>query len=285
MTGVFYKQPKRKIKAMKPQSLHIPLPLQPYVKSALWLKRNTEAAFNFNILPRYHPAFIFSLNDTEDIPNHYAGNKIVFKPCNIYFGGGGLIPSRFTIPAKMNVILILLHPQATGVFWQEDALHFFDQPNLISNNGQQLRIVNEKVQESPTIDEKWKHIRAFLTQKLLKKIPYNFLYVQRAVSIINETSGTIDIRQLALRSYTSQRNLLDCFRQYVGATPKQIASMARFNSMAKEYIMNPDTATLNHKIAKYRYHDASHLYKDFNRYLAYTPQQFTAQDNKINMVV
>lgn len=270
---------------MEYRQLPIRLNLQPYIYKAVWIHRNESAAFSFNMLPRFYPAFIFSLGDTEDIRNHYAGGNIVFKPCNIYFGGGGIVPSRFTIPATMDVILVLLYPQATGAFWQEDALHFFDRPDNVTNTGRPLRVLNDKVSEAHTIDQKWQHIQQFLSARLHKKNPHNFSYVQRAVTIIKQTSGRIHIKELALRSYTSQRNLLDSFRQYVGAAPKQIASMARFNSLAKEYVINPDAAILSHQIAKYGYHDASHLYKDFNRYLACTLQQFAVQDNKINLVV
>ncbi|WP_114789833.1 hypothetical protein U0035_10935 [Niabella yanshanensis] len=270
---------------MHPRSLPIPLYLRPYVKSALWLNRNAGEAFNFHILPRFHPAFIFSTEDTQDVANRYAGNELVFQPCNIYFGGGGVVPSLFTIPVKMDIILVLLHPQGTGAFWQEDAVHFFDRPAKISRDGQQLRILNEMIQEARTIDEKWQHILAFLTKKLLKKLPHNFSYVQRAISLIRQTSGIVSIETLARGSYTSQRNLLDSFRQYVGATPKQLASMARFNSLVKKYIINPDIKALYGKLERHGYHDASHLYKDFSRYVALTPQEFIGQENGINLVV
>lgn len=270
---------------MQPRSLPIPLYLRPYVKSALWLHRNAGEAFSFHILPRFHPAFIFSLEETQDIANRYAGNELVFQPCNIYFGGGGTIPSLFTIPVKMDIILVLLHPQGTGAFWQEDAVHFFDKPAKISRDGRQLRILNERIQDTDTIDEKWQHILAFLAKKLLKKLPYNFSYVQNAVSLIRQTSGIINIETLARESYTSQRNLLDSFRQHIGATPKQLASMARFNSLVKKYIINPDIKALYEKSGQHGYHDASHLYKDFSRYVAVTPQEFIGQENGINLVV
>lgn len=270
---------------MQPHSLPIPFYLRPYVKSALWLHRNAGEAFSFHMLPRFHPAFIFSLEDTQDIANRYAGNELVFQPCNIYFGGGGTIPSLFTIPVKMDIILVLLHPQGTGAFWQEDAVHFFDSPAKISRDGQQLRILNERIQEADTIHVKWQHILAFLAKKLLKKLPHNFSYVQNAVSLIKQTSGIIDIERLARDSYTSQRNLLDSFRQHVGATPKQLASMARFNSLVKEYMINRNIKALHEKSERYGYYDASHLYKDFNRYVSVTPQEFIGQENGINLVV
>ncbi|WP_018630632.1 helix-turn-helix transcriptional regulator [Niabella aurantiaca] len=270
---------------MEYRALSVPPHLQPYVYSAVWIHRNANAPFRFNMLPRFNPAFIFSLKHTEDISNHYAGNEIVFKPCNIYFGGGGIVPSRFTIPAKMDIILILLYPQATGAFWQEDALHFFDRPDRITNAGQQLRILNDKVSDARSIDQKWHHIQQFLSIRLQKRKPHNFSYVQRAMQMIQQTSGLIDIKTLALQAYTSQRNLLDRFRQYTGTTPKQIASITRFNKVAKSYIINPDINALYKNAVKHRYHDPSHLYKDFNRYLLQSPLHFLAQDNEINIVV
>jgi len=268
---------------MQARSLPIPLHLSPYIKSALWLKRNAQESFSFKILPRFHPAFIFSLENTLNITNQFAGIELIFQPCNIYFGGEGILPSLFTIPAKMDVILVLLYPQATGVFWQEDAVHFFNRAGNISYNGQSFRILNERIQEARTIEEKWQHIHLFLTSKLLKKIPYNFSYVQRAINLIRRTSGVISIEALARESCTSQRNLLDSFRQYVGASPKQLASMVRFNSLVKDYILNPKV--LDKKIAQYSYYDASHLYKDFTRYLGITPQDFISQVNDINKVI
>jgi AraC-like DNA-binding protein len=254
--------------------------LQEFVTKAYRVTRDEHEALSFKLLPRLYPVFFFLFEDMDLMTSKTSSKCYDYRPCNIYFGGVGNIPMEFILPSKLDFIMVLPKPHTTGMFMSDDASHFIDHNNLIMDRGQFERIANDKINSAKTIGDKWVCIQQYLL-KIIRNPPYNLQYVMRALELIRKRSGALHIYSLAKSSWTSQRNLLDSFRQHVGISPKQFASNVRFNALFCEYHTN-SKLTLLYYALKHKYYDVSHVYKDFERYLNETPHNFPIRDQEIN---
>lgn len=266
-------------------SLNIAPQLRPYIHSALWIQRNETGGYVFNMIPRLYPCIILPMEQADGLEVMNRDERLLFERNQLYFGGAGDALCRFSIPSKMDLLLVLFHPHSTGLFWKEDALHFADHPILITDTSRELYLLNEKINNAGSVIQKWQSLQTFMIQKMTCKPARNLVYVTRAVELIYRSAGRVDIKTLAKEAYTCQRNLLDSFRQHVGIAPKRFTAMVRFNAVAKELTNYTGKYCLQEKAVEYGYHDLSHLYKDFSRYLGKVPNTFLEQKQEINALV
>lgn len=77
--------------------------------------------------------------------------------------------------------------------------------------------------------------------------------------------GKIQVRELRQELYISERQLERLFREYVGVTPKSLASMVRYQYLWNDIVYNKQFDVLD-AVCKYGYTDQAHLYHDFKKY-------------------
>lgn len=89
--------------------------------------------------------------------------------------------------------------------------------------------------------------------------------VFQAVSKILESRGNLRITNLRQDVFASSRQLERLFLEYVGVSPKSLASMVRYQYLWNEFIYHPNFNILD-AVCRYGYSDQAHLCHDIKKY-------------------
>ncbi len=89
--------------------------------------------------------------------------------------------------------------------------------------------------------------------------------ILQAIYHILQTKGKIQVSELRQELHFSERQLERLFGEYVGVTPKSMASMVRYQYLWNDIVYNRQFDTLD-AVCKYGYSDQAHLYHDFKKY-------------------
>lgn len=90
-------------------------------------------------------------------------------------------------------------------------------------------------------------------------------YVYQAVSEILQNRGNIRTEQLTKELHVSSRQLERVFLEYVGVSPKKLASMMRYQYLWNDILFS-QKFDLQEAVWKYGYSDQAHLLHDFKRF-------------------
>ncbi len=89
--------------------------------------------------------------------------------------------------------------------------------------------------------------------------------VLQAIYHILHNKGKIQVSELRQELHMSERQLERLFREYVGVTPKSMASMVRYQYLWNDIVHNRKFDVLD-AVCKYGYSDQAHLCHDFKKY-------------------
>lgn len=95
--------------------------------------------------------------------------------------------------------------------------------------------------------------------------------VQQAARVIGRAHGIVRIRTLARELGISQDALEKRFRRVAGASPKQLASIARFRAVVGGFERGETLTALAHRAG---YFDQSHLIREFRSFTGEAPESF-----------
>jgi AraC-like DNA-binding protein len=95
--------------------------------------------------------------------------------------------------------------------------------------------------------------------------------VREAARVIRRTHGVVRIGALARDLGISQDALEKRFRRVAGASPKQLASIARFRSVVAGFERGETLTALAHRAG---YFDQSHLIREFRSFTGEAPEAF-----------
>lgn len=129
--------------------------------------------------------------------------------------------------------------------------------------------VEEKLAVASTGKQRIKVVEQFLLAQL-KDIKTDKLIVE-AVKLIYDTKGTIRIKELHEKLYTSQSPFEKRFRKVVGTTARKFASIVRFNSVLDNMTK---TKSLTEICYENNFFDQAHFIKDFKQFTGATPENF-----------
>jgi AraC-like DNA-binding protein len=93
------------------------------------------------------------------------------------------------------------------------------------------------------------------------------------VKCIKETKGQITVDALAKKNHTAPRQLERTFHKYIGITPKEFISIARFQQVFSKVTHNIKQESLLDIAIEYGYYDHAHLTNDIKRYTGVPPSQ------------
>lgn len=114
-------------------------------------------------------------------------------------------------------------------------------------------------------------IEQFLLTRLRDKKPD--LLVTHAAHLIRQQKGVIRIKDLASSLYISQDPFEKRFRNRIGATPKQYASIVRLRSLITGYSSYSSLTEASYTAG---YFDQSHFIRDFRLFTGHSPKDFFA---------
>jgi|GEM_PF-6272179 len=261
-------------------SLFFPCPqLSPFISKILYLRNDSSGNLESKMIPRGHPAFIFTFPDQPDIENKLHGVSRLYKPANVYFNGMVTASVCALFPAKSSFMLALLHPHCTGIFFREEANNFINGLYNVTNIDQYSRDVIDRIMDQPDIYGKIRVVETYLLTKIIGQIPCSV--TERSMAAMCSGNGVYSVNELALRAYVSERNLRRKFMQHVGLSPKQYASIVRFRSVIKKIIAEKPVDWWQ-IVVDFGYYDLSHLSKDFNKYTGMSPEKYISQYHSID---
>lgn len=129
--------------------------------------------------------------------------------------------------------------------------------------------VEEKLTIATTDKQRIKIVEQFLLSQL-KDIETDKLIVE-AVKLIYQSNGTIRIKELNEKLFTSQSPFEKRFRKVVGTTAKKFASIVRFNTVLDN--LN-ESKSLTEICYENNFFDQAHFIKDFKQFTGDTPENF-----------
>lgn len=99
----------------------------------------------------------------------------------------------------------------------------------------------------------------------------------QAAELLKQQKGCASIRQLALTSNLSLRQLERNFIREIGVSPKIYSRMLRFHRLIQNRIITPNQKWAN-LASDHDYFDQMHLIKEFKQFLGTTPSAFIPAD-------
>lgn len=89
--------------------------------------------------------------------------------------------------------------------------------------------------------------------------------ILQAIYHMLRSKGKMQVRELRQELHISERQLERVFQEYVGATPKSLASMVRYQYLWNDIVYNKQFNVLD-AVYKYGYTDQAHLCHDFKKF-------------------
>ena len=129
--------------------------------------------------------------------------------------------------------------------------------------------VEDRLAFASTDQQRIKVVEKFLVSQL-KDIETDALIIE-AVKLIDQSKGTIRIKELHKKLFISQSPFEKRFRKMVGTTAKKFASIIRFNSILEN--MNA-AKSLTEISYENNFFDQAHFIKDFKQFTGDTPEKF-----------
>ena len=160
--------------------------------------------------------------------------------------GSGVVVAKFTETGAGAVLGLPLNELFGAVLPLEQLLPASEVEQLV-----------EEVRRSTSVAGKVEAIERFVSSRLR---PRPDPLVERAVSSLRASRGSIRIAELAHRVGVSQEVLEKRFRRQVGATPKQFASILRFRRAVEVHRSARDLGTLAQEAG---YYDQAHFNRQF----------------------
>lgn len=262
---------------IKPCSL-----LEPFIKYYWILDYESNVVEPIRVIPYGCVQFTFYLG--ERINSFGSNNDSSYKDQAVVTGQ---ISSFFDVVPHGKIRLI------TIVFKPFGAKPFFDFPIFeIQNNIIPIKDINNKEwldlenRLGDCVDNK--SIVSCLENNLLKKLEKNTLFnsyssinnerIMLAINRIDDSKGTINIKDLSSLACLSDKQFNRIFADYVGMNPKNFLRIIRYQSVLLKLQNSNIKATkavdFLDLVYDCGYYDQSHLINNFKEFTGYTPKEY-----------
>ncbi|MFA6933044.1 MAG: helix-turn-helix transcriptional regulator [Bacteroidales bacterium] len=262
---------------IKPCSL-----LEPFIKYYWILDYESRVVEPIRVIPYGCVQFTFYLG--ERINSLGSNNDSSYKDQAVVTGQ---ISSFFDVVPQGKIRLI------TIVFKPFGAKPFFDFPIFeIQNNIIPIKDINNKEwldlenRLGDCVDNK--SIVSCLENNLLKKLEKNTLFnsyssinnerIMLAINRIDDSKGTINIKDLSSLVCLSDKQFNRIFADYVGMNPKNFLRIIRYQSfllkLQNSNIKATKAVDFLDLVYDCGYYDQSHLINNFKEFTGYTPKEY-----------
>ena len=262
---------------IKPCSL-----LEPFIKYYWILDYESSVVEPIRVIPYGCVQFTFYLG--ERINSLGSNNDSSYKDQAVVTGQ---ISSFFDVVPQGKIRLI------TIVFKPFGAKPFFDFPIFeIQNNIIPIKDINNKEwvdlenRLGDCVDNK--SIVSCLENNLLKKLEKNTLFnsyssinnerIMLAINRIDDSKGTINIKDLSSLVCLSDKQFNRIFADYVGINPKNFLRIIRYQSvllkLQNSNIKDTKAVDFVYLVYDCGYYDQSHLINNFKEFTGYTPKEY-----------
>lgn len=179
---------------------------------------------------------------------------------------------RFVTQRSFGIFGVYMYPFAIPRLFSISATELTNiNPDLVSVIGKEAAILDERVAEAASNEERVAIVSEFLLSKLntgRRELPP--LHI--AAKTIIDSQGAVSIEELAGEHGYSRRQFERKFKEFAGLSPKLFARVARFQS-ATQFKLD-GCRDLTEIAYACGYYDQSHFINDFREFSGYTPSEY-----------
>jgi AraC-like DNA-binding protein len=148
--------------------------------------------------------------------------------------------------------------------------------------GVSTQSLEEQLANTQIITKKIKLLQTFLSNQLKKQEADSVF--DYSIQRIKDTHGSISLKELERKTGYTSRWLNTKFSEKIGISPKNFASICRFQSCYALFTQNPQAFLKEKEFYNYFY-DQTHFIKDFRRFTGLPPLQFTKTSNCFKEII
>ncbi len=245
-------------------------PLSKYVDSLYCYSGETDGITQY-LIPDGKTDLLLNFDSSIYIFDSYSKKTSLTKSI---FQGLRKTPYTFEFGKSLNIGIRFL-PFGLSVLFGIPEKEISASPveaNLIA--GKKLKEIEEKVFYEADINIKLKIIEAWLFECFVNTYEKKFS-LPRKLDSLNTSKGILKINDV-FESDANYKKAQRTFREYIGISPKFYARMLRFESIHNDLRSLKSVDWMN-IVAKYKFHDQSHLIKEFKFFTGTTPNDFISR--------
>lgn len=176
---------------------------------------------------------------------------------------------------------IEFNPSSAHLFFKTDLNTFTDQVcnshDVWGSSGSRMK---EHISNIKGVERKIEFLQYYLLRQILDS--HSNKVVDYVVKKIIKSSGFVSISQLSEDTCYSRQHLTRLFSQKIGVSPKEFARISRF----QQFYSRINTAA-NYEVPDDlydHYYDQSHYIKEFQKYVGYTPSEYSKTRNDFGKI-
>lgn len=253
--------------------------MAPYIKQ-YWtmnglIKRGREHIQR--VVPNGFAELIFYFNDIPaniDRPDSPAARSVISGQQSAYYD--------LRVSGTINLLSIMFTPHGAKQLFNIPISEIYNRNrplrDLLGPLADQLE---ELLFDAPDLNSQVAIIEKYFLKQLIHRKEYEFRRIADSVATISRTRGAIEVEELAGRACLSRKQYERCFRELVGAGPKQFLRIIRFQNAIniKQTESSLSLTSLAHRAG---YFDQSHLIKEFRAISGYSPGAYFAECDPVS---
>lgn len=147
--------------------------------------------------------------------------------------------------------------------------------------GKSAKEIQDRIAQTHVTTEKIQYIQAYLVQLLSKSQSDQVL--DYCIERVTGSKGMIVVSALEKETGYSSRWLHQKFIEKVGLSPKNLASIIRFNQIYQPWARHGNPNSFKDNIYTYFY-DQAHFIKDFKRFTGFSPLKLANSENEFGRI-
>jgi hypothetical protein len=147
--------------------------------------------------------------------------------------------------------------------------------------GRTAKLMEEQIAAESSVNKKIQRLQSFLVRQLEVNSPDQI--TDYCLRTIVESKGKIGVGALEKKTGYSSRWLNMKFIERVGVSPKNFASIVRFQHFYQAWARAGQEGFFQKNFYDY-YYDQSHFIKDFKRFTGYAPTRFHIEENEFGRI-
>ena len=241
-----------------------------------------ELKFNEDSVP--FESTVLPIGNTHITSLFYGKQKVVIGKTetpieNIVISGQFFRSYQFLISKASHSFGISFHPTALYKILNTDISKLYNKHLQLSDYNNDLYQLLNPIMNSPQSSETIVKNLNILFQNIDLNISKNTNEVDKAIEIIKNKEGLLNIQEILDQIKISQKTLENHFKKIVGLTPGKYTRLYRFVNLMRKY--ESQEVDLNDLIHKYDYYDRSHFTKDFKLFMRQSPKTYFKTNNTL----
>lgn len=239
-----------------------------------------ELKFSKNCVP--FESTVLPIGNTHITSVFYGEQKTIINKTetpikDIIISGQFFRSYKFVTTKASHSFGISFHPTALFKILNTDISELYNSHVPLSQYNRslynRLNLIMDSSKSSETIVENLNE----LFQNINLTINKNTIEVDKAIDIIKNKDGLLNIQEILNQIKISQKTLESHFKKIVGLTPGKYTRLYRFLKLMRKY--ESQEIDLNDLIHIYDYYDRSHFTKDFKLFMRQSPKTYFNTNN------